>query len=133
MEIMSAIGDSKYECGGILGAYPNRPISEFYYDKSGENTALSYTPDFEAINNILKNEWNPRGIYMVGIVHSHVNQGGFPSCGDLFYGERILRSLSTEKFFLPVITISPLKFNGYSIQLDASGKLKTTKEKITIV
>lgn len=66
-----------------------------------------YTPDVQTINRILAEEWMPKGILMVGIVHSHANGVSVPSCGDIHYGMRILQALDTvDKFYLPIVTVN---------------------------
>ena len=89
-EMLSALLDLSPERGGILGAKQGRPISKFYFDKSGVSTPDSYTPNYNKINAVLE-QWETENIYMVGIVHSHHEDNILPSCGDLFYCERILR------------------------------------------
>ena len=93
------------ECGGVLGAGANDIISEFYFDATGQSNPGGYVPDVNAINEMLIKDWMPRGVLMVGIVHSHVNGVGCPSCGDIGYGIRILQALDTvDRFYLPIVT-----------------------------
>lgn len=55
---------------------------------------------------MLANDWMPRGILMVGIVHSHANGVNIPSCVDVDYGIRILQALDTvDEFYLPIVTV----------------------------
>ncbi len=103
------------ECGGVLGAAPKEPISKFYFDVTGISTSDSYTPDYIRINEILS-EWETKGIFMVGIVHSHDNGGEFPSCGDLYYCQQILHSSSDlTEFLLPIVILDPFSVNWYSV------------------
>lgn len=91
------------ERGGILGAKVGEPISAFYYDSTGYGTKNSYSPDCEAINNILENEWFPQDIYMIGVIHSHDTMETFPSCTDLLYAEKIYRAIGmNEEFYFPI-------------------------------
>ena len=80
-----------------------------------------YAPDVFGINNMLIHDWMPRGIFMVGIVHSHANEVLAPSCGDISYGIRILQALDTvDKFYLPIVTNSNgvIKMSCYGIYHD---------------
>lgn len=103
--ILHTIGLLEPERGGILGADESGVISHYYYDASAQHSCNSYEPDVDAVNNVLLNEWHPKGVRMVGIVHSHANGNSVPSCGDVNYGMRILQSLDDlEHFYLPIVT-----------------------------
>ena len=106
-QILDALGSHAPECGGVLGAQLDGPVTEFYFDETGTGSAHGYAPDVQAINALLMHDWMPRGIYMVGIVHSHANGVRVPSCGDIGYGIRILQALDTvDRFYLPIVTVS---------------------------
>ena len=103
-EIIKNLSTRSTECGGVLGAGADGIVSEFYFDATGKSLPSGYAPDVTAINDMLINDWMPRGILMVGIVHSHANGVSVPSCGDISYGIRILRALDTvDMFFLPIV------------------------------
>ena len=103
-EMLSALLDLSPERGGILGAKQGRPISKFYFDKSGVSTPDSYTPDYNEINTVLE-QWETKNIFMVGIAHSHNEDNILPSCGDLFYCERILlANPKLENLILPIVS-----------------------------
>ncbi len=130
-EICAALGAKKPECGGVLGARRGEPISKFYFDFSGITTEDSYTPDYEKINEILE-EWAEDGVRMVGMIHSHGNEGKFPSCGDLFYCEQILRSNpSVSEFLLPIVTLEPFCISMYRVGLDQ--KLRVSQDTYQII
>lgn len=130
-EICAALGTKKPECGGVLGARPNEPISKFYFDVSGISTDDSYTPDYVKINEILE-EWAEDGFRMVGMIHSHGNEGTFPSCGDLYYCEQILRSNpSVSEFLLPIVTVEPFAIFVYRVRFDE--KLHVTADSYQII
>ncbi len=130
-EIQNALGTRKPECGGVLGARPNEPISKFYFDISGISTDDSYTPDYEKINEILE-EWAKDGVQMVGMIHSHGNEGNFPSCGDLYYCEQIIRSNpSIKEFLLPIATVNPFAVFVYRVRFNQ--KLYVSAESYQIV
>lgn len=120
-QIEQTIGSYPPECGGIVGAQEDGTVSEFYFDYLGKGTSNCYSPDVESINKVLAEDWMPRGIYMVGIIHSHDAQLQVPSCGDVYYGIQILQALDTvDSFYLPIATRqhNQLQINGYIICKD---------------
>jgi proteasome lid subunit RPN8/RPN11 len=130
-EIQNILGTRKPECGGVLGARPNEPISKFYFDVSGVSAEDFYTPNYEKINEVLE-EWAKEGVQMVGMIHSHGNSGTFPSCGDLYYCEQIIRSNpSIEEFLLPIVTVKPFAVFMYRVRFD--GNLHVSAESYQVV
>lgn len=120
--IEGTIGQRLPECGGVLGAGEDGVISEYYFDHDGKGSKHGYAPDVEGINHMLEAEWMPRGVYMTGIVHSHENGVGVPSCCDVGYGARILQALDTvDVFYLPIVTIDEqgVKLHAHMLQRDA--------------
>lgn len=130
--IRDALSNHLPECGGVLGAVPGSVISKFYYDEGGRSTPDSYTPDYLKINEVLENFWAPQGIQMVGIVHSHGDTGNFPSCGDLFYCEQIMKSAFLKEFLLPIVTLNPYSFHMYVVRYEYE-KLSVQKDQIALV
>ena len=105
-QICDTLGTHPPECGGVLGASADGIITEYFFDATGISTPHGYAPDVASINEMLINDWMPRGILMVGIVHSHSNGNPVPSCGDIGYGVRILQALDTvDCFYLPIVTM----------------------------
>ena len=84
------------------------------------------------INEILENDWAERGVQMVGIIHSHGNAGDFPSCGDLYYCEQIMKSANISEFMLPIVTLNPFKLNWYRVFCN-SEKFSVKKDEFIIV
>ena len=120
------------ECGGILGAKQGEPISKFYFDESGASTPDSYTPDYLTVNTILE-QWELEGVSMVGIAHSHGEAEIMPSCGDLFYCERIL--LANPKlgnFILPIVSCISKEIKAYVCTLK-DGHIKVSQDHWLIV
>ena len=104
-QILDTIGKYPPECGGVLGSHESGIVTEFYFDEHGTSSVNGYAPNVQMINDMLIHDWMPRGILMVGIVHSHANGVAVPSCGDISYGIRILQALDTvDKFYLPIVT-----------------------------
>lgn len=107
LQILDTIGKHPPECGGVLGAREGEVVTEFYFDECGNSSANGYVPNVQMINEMLIHDWMPRGILMVGIVHSHSNGISVPSCGDVNYGIRILQALDTvNEFYLPIVTLN---------------------------
>ncbi|MBQ8496655.1 MAG: Mov34/MPN/PAD-1 family protein [Clostridia bacterium] len=130
-DICQTLGEKEAECGGILGARMGEPISKFYFDHSGISTPDAYTPDYETINEILE-EWAEDGMQMVGIIHSHGNEGNFPSCCDLYYCEQILRNNpSLKEFLLPIVTLAPFSIHVYRVSFFQ--KLRISKDNLLII
>lgn len=124
-QIMDTLGRVSPECGGVLGAGEDGLITEFFFDATGRSTATGYTPDVAAINELLVRDWMPRGVLMVGIVHSHANGNCVPSCGDVGYGIRILQALDTvDRFYLPIVTVrgGSAELFCYAVYQDVEGR-----------
>lgn len=108
-EIIETIGRHKAESGGMLaGPEDSEDVSHFQFDKSSSNSAVTYTPDNTALNKLLKDDWNPKGIRLRGFIHSHPGSMGRPSCGDEIYAERILKAIDDLAcLWLPIINTLP--------------------------
>ena len=132
--IADTLGKETLERGGVLGAALNSDvISEYYFDVSGKSIDNGYIPDAVSINRILKDEWMPRGIIMVGFVHNHTNEKPVPSCGDVAYGMQILRSINTvSSYHIPIFNSNDGVLHGYVISHDEREFFCTT-EKVTVI
>lgn len=120
------------ECGGVLGAVPGEPVSRFYFDESGVSTPDSYTPDYTAINAVL-DLWERDNVVMVGMAHSHGGDDGMPSCGDLFYCERILlANPALAEFILPVVSHGTGRIDVYVCSL-IDGHIRVREDGFEVV
>lgn len=129
-QILDTVGTRTPECGGVLGAYECGAVTEFYFDEFGTSKQNGYIPNVEMINEMLIHNWMPRGVLMVGIVHSHANGISVPSCGDISYGIKILQALDTvDKFYLPIVTCNQGKaeLSCYGIYHDPEKKFVCQK------
>ena len=127
-EMKSALLRYPPEHGGVLGAKRGEPISKFYFDESGVSTSDSYTPDYVKINAIL-DQWELEDVVMVGIAHSHEETEIMPSCGDLFYCERIfLANPKLEKFILPIVSCVSKEIKVYVCTLK-DGHIKISQDR----
>lgn len=124
-QIRQTVGALPPECGGVLGAGEDGVVTEYFFDATGKSSSNGYAPDVEAVNRVLAEDWMPRDVLMVGIVHSHADGTDVPSCMDVNYGMRILQALDTvERFYLPIVTGSgdDMRMTGYAIERQADGR-----------
>lgn len=103
--IRESIGRLAAEHGGMLGG--NRrtgEITHFYLDTTAIRNGALYTPDAKLLTSLLEEEWNPKGIDLLGFVHSHPPGFRRPSGGDELYARRILEANSDLSYlFLPIV------------------------------
>jgi proteasome lid subunit RPN8/RPN11 len=135
--IRNSIGDQKAETGGILGG--NREtgiISHFHFDAEASRGEAFYTPDCDTLNTLLDQVWNPKGVRLMGFVHSHPPCTRRPSGADHDYVKQLLRdNRSMQVFFLPLVMTVPdtgrfelLAFVGTRVDNDAVDICATTIE-----
>jgi proteasome lid subunit RPN8/RPN11 len=103
-EIRGTIGSLPAETGGMLGLdRGSGVISRFVFDASATTSSVTYSPDIEFVNRVLK-EWNAAGVRLAGFVHSHPAGVGRPSAGDMSYVERALWAMpDLDEFALPIV------------------------------
>jgi len=107
--VIETIGILPAESGGPCGGNEGEEdITQFHFDESSRNSAVTYSPDYEFLNKLFKEQWNPRGIRLRGFLHSHPGSMSRPSVGDEVYAERILRAIpDLEVLWLPIINTVP--------------------------
>lgn len=107
--IMNSVGASPPETGGILGGPKDSDdITEFVRDDGGKWTGTTYTPDHEALNRMLRDDWKPKGLDFKGFVHSHPEGYTQLSPGDLRYIRRIFDCNPAMHVFMAPIVIPAL-------------------------
>ena len=132
-EIRATLGTLVPERGGVLGSRDGETVDAFFFDESGAGTPDAYTPDHERINGMLEREWEPAGIGMVGMIHSHRPTCTFPSCGDLFYAHAILHAApALQTLRLPIVTAEPFRIHAYAVSL-RDGRPYVCREEVEIV
>lgn len=106
-QIEATVGSMKPENGMLLGGdRRDGVIRHVYFDRTAERSGVTYSPDVEAINGVLRDWWNPSRIAKLGFVHSHPGLYAQPSDGDLVYAEAILRANpKLERLALPIVTV----------------------------
>jgi proteasome lid subunit RPN8/RPN11 len=121
-QIRHTIGALPPEHGGVLGGYPKSGVvTEFFFDRSARRTTATYSPDDQFLNRLFKKEWNPRGIRVMGFVHSHPGLRQ-PSGGDISYSRRILDSIDDLDRLLIPIVISAAEGGRFEIHPFAVGR-----------
>jgi proteasome lid subunit RPN8/RPN11 len=123
-EIRKTLGGVASEQGGVLGGSREDGIVRyFYFDHSAQRTGITYTPDHTRLNQLFKNHWNPKGINLLGFVHSHPPGARHPSPGDLVYACAILKAIPDLAYLLlPIVMTEPdtgqFKILGYAAMRD---------------
>lgn len=140
-EVMRAIedtvGERPAEAGGALGgSREDGVVRAFHFDRDARRSRITYSPDTAALARLFHDEWNPRGIRMLGFVHSHPPGIGHPSGGDLVYARRILAANSGLRRLLLPIVVSAADTGGfellpYAAELDDHGSVRI--ERLTLV
>jgi proteasome lid subunit RPN8/RPN11 len=108
-EIAQTVGSLSAEEGGALGwEEDERVVRYFRFDRTARSTGATYSPDYETLNTMFRDDWNPRGIRLAGFVHSHPPGLARPSAGDLLYAERILAAIpDLPCLLLPIVQTAP--------------------------
>ena len=89
-EIRRTIGSVRAETGGMLGgSFDTNIVDHFHLDTTARMTGVTYSPNAKVLTKLLKEEWGPAGIRLLGFVHSHPGTAT-PSDGDIRYATRIL-------------------------------------------
>ena len=103
--IRREIGNRHPEQGGMLGGDRDEGIiRSFHFDDSARRTGGTYTPDHVFLNRLLDEDWNPKGIRLMGFVHSHPGRFRHLSGGDRDYARRILLAVKDLKeLILPIV------------------------------
>ncbi|MCM1288179.1 MAG: hypothetical protein NC240_07690 [Clostridium sp.] len=102
-DIMSTIGNSYPERGGIIGE-KDGIICEFYYDTKAECNNNTYIPNVKSLNRVLK-EWYKHGVKFAGIIHSHPCCKKELSYADIEYGKRIMKMNDMKNILFPIVLI----------------------------
>jgi hypothetical protein len=103
--IRLTLGRLPAEQGGILGGNWNDGIvTHYYFDRRAKSSRGSYSPNHTLLNWLLAHEWNPRGIRMLGFVHSQPRGCTIPSIYDVEYALKILECNPTlDSLYLPIV------------------------------
>jgi proteasome lid subunit RPN8/RPN11 len=103
--IKETIGNRPAESGGMLGG--NRAtgeVTDYYFDATPrEQNAVAYSPNNILLTKVLKEEWKPKGIQLLGFAHSHPTLFTRPSQADKEYAKTILEHMDLPYLLLPII------------------------------
>ena len=107
--VVETVGQQKAETGGVIGGKSETGlITHFHFDKSSQRSSATYSPDYLYLNQLFKNNWNPKDIRLRGFVHSHPGGLNRPSEGDEIYAEKILNTIEDlECLWLPIVNTMP--------------------------
>ncbi len=107
--IRETIGSRPAENGGALGGDPeDGVVRHFHFDEGSARTRATYSPEVGQLNRLFKEDWNPRGIRLMGFVHSHPGGFGRPSMGDEVYATDILGAVEDMGYLmLPIVMTEP--------------------------
>jgi hypothetical protein len=108
-QIARTIGDMPAEQGGMLGGRRRTgTVTHFAFDGSARCSFATYTPDRATLNQLLREEWNPQDVDLLGFAHSHPTGSSRPSHGDLIYADRILAAIpAMDRLVLPIVQTIP--------------------------
>ena len=115
--IAASIGSVRAETGGMLGGRRGSGVVDHVFlDRHAEVTGSTYEPDIATVNRVLREQWNPAGIHLLGFVHSHPYGAWRPSAADAHYARQIMRfSQSTDRMMLPIVQSAADSSAGYRI------------------
>jgi proteasome lid subunit RPN8/RPN11 len=107
--IRTTVGAMPAETGGPLGGTRGSGVvEEYYHDHTSNMTAVTYYPDFQRLNAMFRDSWNPAGINLLGVVHSHPHGAIRPSQPDAEYASRIMQTIpELDRFLLPIAQTLP--------------------------
>jgi proteasome lid subunit RPN8/RPN11/uncharacterized UPF0146 family protein len=107
--IRLTVGARPAEQGAMLGGRRSRGVAtHVHFDETAIRTGATYSPDTTTVNRLLKEEWNPSGIDLLGFVHSHPAGSARPSHGDLIYADRIITHIDAmDRMLMPIVQTRP--------------------------
>ena len=115
--IMSSIGARPAEAGGVLlGPKDSREITHFHFDQGAVCSGTTYSPDYQGLGSLMRNEWTPRGLDMKGMIHSHPSSAQRLSQGDLVYIRRLLAANpDMDRFIAPIVLPSRFRLEVFVV------------------
>lgn len=103
--IRHSVGALPAEHGGPLGGVRGSGVvHDFHHDLSSARTRGTYYPAVDEVNRVMREEWNPRNVNLLGFVHSHPGGATRPSRNDVEYASRIMDAIpELDRFLLPIV------------------------------
>ena len=136
--IRKTVGTLPSETGGMLGGDREKGvITHFHFDGEARTSGATYSPNHELLGSLLKSEWNPKGVKLMGFVHSHPRFCTMPSEGDRLYAKVLLDANDEiEALHLPIV----MSGSGGAFELlpfvamrDGAGGVKILPTKVEII
>ena len=103
--LMDTVGRVPAESGGPLCGDRRRGIVKlFVSDESAGVSRSTYSPDTVWLNELLKTDLNPKGMFLQGFAHSHPSGSLRPSGGDRRYARDLLAAIpALDRLLLPIV------------------------------
>ncbi|SOD73526.1 JAB domain-containing protein similar to deubiquitination enzymes [Jatrophihabitans sp. GAS493] len=123
-EIMRTVGSQRAESGGMFGGVRGSgTVTEYHFDTTAATTGATYYPDHLFLNRLLREDWNPANINLLGFVHSHPAGSRRPSGQDLRYAQQIMDGIpELDRFLMPIAQTIPdtghFTMHGYAVTRD---------------
>ena len=116
-KIRDTVGKLPPESGGMIGGnFDSGFLTEFLFDDRGKITGSTYSPDTTSLNAVL-DEWNARGVRLMGYPHSHPHSFSCPSRGDEMYAAKILAVNETLPYLLIPIVMPATDGHEFELNL----------------
>jgi proteasome lid subunit RPN8/RPN11 len=137
-KIRATIGAHRAESGGMLGGdITTGTVTHFFYDESAGRSAATYSPDTKTVNRVLKENWNPAGVRLIGFPHSHPPGFFQPSGGDGNYATVILAHNPEMPFLaVPIVQTVPdigeFKMRMFLAQRDGADGVRFVRVKLVL-
>jgi|GEM_PF-5093254 len=125
--VKDTIGTMRAEQGGILGGdRKTGEVTFFFFDDTGSQSCVSYTPNISLLNTVIKKHWKPNGIDYMGSIHTHPPFINHLSPGDETYAQRILDAMVDLPYLLAPIALSipdtgSFSLFPYAVERDGDG------------
>jgi hypothetical protein len=107
-QIAATVGGRPAEYGGMLGAGGDDVVRHFAFDRGAARDGAAYSPDTVSLSRLFREHWKPRGIRIVGFVHSHPPGVRRPSGADEEYAARLLDwQPGLDRLLMPIVMAEP--------------------------
>ena len=104
-EIRKTIGSRAPEQGGMLGSKNGSgTVTDFYFDRTGSSTPVAFTVGHKELTQVLKTQWKPAGIELIGMIHSHPSGVRHLTGADIEYAEKFLnKDPQLDQLLTPIV------------------------------
>lgn len=116
--LIESLDEMRFETGGILGG-DGDTVNQFVKDKIcvPNSCICAYSPNVEFLNDCI-GEWTSRGVFFMGIYHTHISESPSLSDGDALYIKDIMNAMPSNilRLYFPVISIPNKKITCYKAE-----------------